>query len=178
LANAGVNIEGAKAIARSLRHNKSLRDLDLSRNEIRDLGALAFAKLIKREENHDLSKLDLSFTMIGDEGILGLYSSLATISSSSRDMKVRDFYLLVNGNKATMNLRDYAPDLDPNKPRVVGQYEGLILPLLAKSKQTRAYCNNVYINPAHDVPVWARHDSEKKKEISKIPAPPMNQRGS
>ena len=155
-----MNIEGAKTIARCLYQNKTLLELDLSRNEIRDLGALAFAKLFRREANHSLRMLDLSFTMIGDDGILGLYSSLATTSNSSRDMKVRDFHLAVTGNKATMDLNGYSPDLDPSKSRVAGQYEGLILPLLAKSKQTRAYASEVYVTPIHDVPSWSRHDVE------------------
>lgn len=164
MASTGVTMEGAKSMAHCLRDNRTLLELDLSRNEMRDVGAKAFAQVFQREENHTLRILDLSFTKMGDEGVNSLYSALLTKSESSRDMKVRDLHLALTGNHATLDLNDYAPDLDHS--HITQGYDTMIIPNLAKSKQTLAFAGELYTDPALDTSMWSRQRDKMRRGSS------------
>ena len=71
-----VGVEGARAIARGLRHNRSVTYVDLRSNNVFDAGAAAFAKMLRKGANETLRTLCLDANRIGEEGAVKLGEAL------------------------------------------------------------------------------------------------------
>ena len=69
-------MEGARAIARGLRHNRSVTYVDLRSNNVFDAGAAALAKMLRKGANETLRTLCLDANRIGEEGAVKLGEAL------------------------------------------------------------------------------------------------------
>jgi Leucine Rich repeat len=163
LSHTGIGVEGAKHLAGALRDNTTLKRLVVRRNEVRDVGARALARVFGDDANISLTELDLSFNHIGDDGIQALYEALRTGSDSCRDKKVLDLNLVVVGNGPSMDLKGSLPDTTRRLSTAAESYEALIHPHLARSKQTLRYADEPYVQPIHDINVWSRPSNAKEE---------------
>lgn len=68
--------EGAIAFAATLRHNRKLLRIDLGSNGIGDPGAVALARALERNADSALMLLGLSWNQIGDEGAAAFAETL------------------------------------------------------------------------------------------------------
>ena len=66
--------DGAVALAEILKHNATLKQLDIRDNNIGDNGAIALADSLKH--NNTVKFIDLSYNKIGEEGIIALVAAI------------------------------------------------------------------------------------------------------
>ena len=86
LASNNVTHIGAESLCDALLNNKTLKDLDLSNNELGDQGAVCFSKILSGKAEHSsvsgfnsgLRKLNLAGNSIGKDGVRSLITALKT----------------------------------------------------------------------------------------------------
>jgi hypothetical protein len=108
LPNQRIGMEGARAIARGLRHNKGVIYVDLRANSVLDAGAAAFAKMLKT--NDTLRTLCLDANRITDAGAEKLAEALDVRTSRNYalgklSVKHNDFCAATAGVKGGGSVR-------------------------------------------------------------------------
>lgn len=135
--NTSIGDKGIIAICHSLKHNSSLKVLNLAHNKIGDEGAKAIGDLLKH--NSSLNVLDLQFNEIGDEGTKAIGDSLKH-NNSLIDLQISNINTFVRkctlGNQLGNQERDkFINFLQRNKKYVEDTAEFLLSKFVNKDKE-------------------------------------------
>ena len=85
----GISDDGAESLARALAVNSSLKELNISYNEIGDKGIAHIAMPLSLMTNTTLRKLDISSCSISDEGMDSLFGALA-VNQSLEELNISE----------------------------------------------------------------------------------------